>query len=107
MGGRLAGKTALITAAGQGIGHATAVAFQKEGARVWATDIDEAKLAGLATLEGVTCRALDVRDAECRDGGGRGGRRRGRALQLRGPRAPRRDPRLRGARLGGDARTST
>ena len=62
MGGRLAGKTALITAAGQGIGHATAVAFQKEGARLWATDIDEAKLAGLATLEGVTCRALDVRD---------------------------------------------
>ena len=62
MGGRLAGKTALITAAGQGIGHATAVAFQKEGARLWATDIDEGKLAGLATLEGVTCRALDVRD---------------------------------------------
>ena len=63
MGGRLAGKTALITAAGQGIGHATAVAFQKEGARLWATDVDESKLAGLATLEGVTCRALDVRDA--------------------------------------------
>ena len=62
MGGRLAGKTALITAAGQGIGHATAVAFQKEGARLWATDIDESRLAGLATLEGVTCRALDVRD---------------------------------------------
>ena len=62
MGARLAGKTALITAAGQGIGHATAVAFQKEGARLWATDIDESKLAGLATLEGVTCRALDVRD---------------------------------------------
>ena len=62
MGARLAGKTALITAAGQGIGHATAVAFQREGARLWATDIDESKLAGLATLEGVTCRALDVRD---------------------------------------------
>ena len=64
MGGRLAGKTALITAAGQGIGHATAVAFQKEGARVWATDIDGEKLAGLATLERVTCRALDVRDSD-------------------------------------------
>ena len=63
MAGRLAGKTALITAAGQGIGHATAVAFHSEGARLWASDIDEAKLAGLATLEGVTCRALDVRDA--------------------------------------------
>ncbi|CAI8030991.1 3-hydroxybutyrate dehydrogenase type 2 [Geodia barretti] len=48
---------------GQGIGHATAVAFHNEGAELWATDIDEAKLAGLATLEGVTCRALDVRDA--------------------------------------------
>ena len=64
MAGRLAGKTALITAAGQGIGHATAVAFQKEGARLWATDIDEAGLAGLATLEGVSCRALDVRDGD-------------------------------------------
>ena len=64
MGGRLAGKTALITAAGQGIGHATAVAFQKEGARVWATDIDGEKLAGLATLGRVTCRTLDVRDGD-------------------------------------------
>ena len=63
MAGRLAGKTALITAAGQGIGYATAVAFQREGARLWATDIDAEKLAGLAALEGVTCRALDVRDA--------------------------------------------
>ncbi len=62
MSGRLAGKTALITAAGQGIGHATAVAFQNEGARLWATDIDDGKLAGLAALDGVTCRALDVRD---------------------------------------------
>ena len=64
MAGRLAGKTALITAAGQGIGHASAVAFLNEGARLWATDIDEGKLAGLATLDGVTCRALDVRDAD-------------------------------------------
>ena len=62
MAGRLAGKTALITAAGQGIGHATALAFHNEGARLWATDIDESKLAGLAALEGVACRALDVRD---------------------------------------------
>ena len=64
MGDRLAGKTALITAAGQGIGYATAVAFQREGARLWATDIDAEKLAGLAALEGITCRALDVRDAD-------------------------------------------
>ena len=64
MGGRLAGKTALITAAGQGIGYATAVAFQREGARLWATDIDKEKLLGLAALDGITCRALDVRDAD-------------------------------------------
>ena len=63
MSGRLDGKTALITAAGQGIGHATAVAFHNEGARLWATDIDEGKLGGLAALDGVTSRALDVRDA--------------------------------------------
>ena len=89
MGGRLAGKTALITAAGQGIGHATAVAFQKEGARLWATDIDEAKLAGLATLEGVTCRALDVRDASAVAAAAEEIGARQRALQLRRPRAPR------------------
>lgn len=64
MSGRLAGKTALITAAGQGIGHATAQAFQRDGARLWATDIDGEKLAGLAALEGVSCRALDVRDPD-------------------------------------------
>ena len=60
MSGRLDGKTALITAAGQGIGHATALAFHNEGARLWATDIDDGKLGGLAALDGVTCRALDV-----------------------------------------------
>ncbi len=64
MSGRLAGKTALITAAGQGIGHATALAFHGEGARLWATDIDADKLESLAALDGVTCRALDVRDAD-------------------------------------------
>jgi 2-keto-3-deoxy-L-fuconate dehydrogenase len=36
----LASKTALVTAAGQGIGRATAVAFAEEGASVWATDIN-------------------------------------------------------------------
>jgi 2-keto-3-deoxy-L-fuconate dehydrogenase len=64
MGSRLAGKTALITAAGQGIGHATARAFHDEGARLWATDIDEEKLVDLADLDGVTCRTLDVRNAD-------------------------------------------
>ena len=58
MAGRLAGRTALLTAAGQGIGRATAEAYLAEGARVIATDLDAAKLAG---LEGAERRALDVR----------------------------------------------
>lgn len=57
--GRLAGKTALITAAGQGIGRATVEAFIREGARVIATDINPAQL---ATLSGCTTRVLDVTD---------------------------------------------
>ena len=47
MANRLAGKTALITAAGQGIGAASARLFAAEGARVIATDIDAGKLAAL------------------------------------------------------------
>jgi len=47
MAGRLKGKVALVTAAGQGIGRAIAAAFAAEGARVIATDVDEAKLEGL------------------------------------------------------------
>jgi 2-keto-3-deoxy-L-fuconate dehydrogenase len=57
-GQRLAGKTALITAAGQGIGRAIAEMFAKEGASVFATDINEA---ALAQLSGVRTRLLDVR----------------------------------------------
>src|SRR5437870_1011373 len=48
MSGRLAGKTALITAAGQGIGRASAALFAAEGARVIATDLSPATLDGLA-----------------------------------------------------------
>ena len=48
MGSRLAGKTVLLTAAAQGIGRASALAFADEGARVTATDINEEKLAELA-----------------------------------------------------------
>ncbi len=62
MTGRLAGKTAFLTAAGQGIGRATAQAFVREGARVIATDVDAALLAGLAG-PGVTTARLDVLDA--------------------------------------------
>ena len=58
--GRLSGKRALVTAAGQGIGRATAEAFAREGADVIATDINAA---ALATLEGMETRLLDVRDA--------------------------------------------
>jgi len=59
MAGRLAGKTAFITAAGQGIGRAAALAFAREGAQVWATDVN-AK--GLADLGGMQTRVLDVTD---------------------------------------------
>ena len=60
MSNRLAGKTALVTGAAQGIGRATAALFASEGATVWATDRDAAALAG---LDGCTLRALDVLDS--------------------------------------------
>jgi 2-keto-3-deoxy-L-fuconate dehydrogenase len=60
---RLAGKRAVITAAAHGIGRASAIAFAREGARVVATDIDEAGLATLAKEEPrVVTHRLDVRD---------------------------------------------
>lgn len=61
--GRLAGKKVLVTAAGQGIGRASALAMKAEGAEVIATDINEETLADLAA-EGITTRILDVRDPE-------------------------------------------
>jgi 2-keto-3-deoxy-L-fuconate dehydrogenase len=58
---RLQGKTALVTAAGQGIGRASALAMAREGARVIATDVNAAALATLAQ-EGLETRLLNVRD---------------------------------------------
>ena len=62
MAPRLAGKTALITAAGQGIGRATALAMAGEGAQVIATDVNDALLAPMADIANVTTRRLDVLD---------------------------------------------
>jgi len=64
MGSRLEGKRAVCTAAGQGIGRATALAMAAEGAHVIATDINEETLAELAALglPGIETHLLDVRD---------------------------------------------
>ncbi len=67
MGGRLAGKKALITAAAAGIGRATTLAFAAEGAEVVATDVDMDKLAALDGKKGITTRRLDVRDGAAVD----------------------------------------
>jgi 2-dehydro-3-deoxy-L-fuconate 4-dehydrogenase len=62
---RLAGKTAVITAAAQGIGRATALAFAAEGATVWATDVNEPALQALAAEEPrLKTSRLDVRDPQ-------------------------------------------
>ena len=61
---RLEGKTCLVTAAGQGIGRASALAMAAEGARVVATDINDAALESLAGEEGVEVLRLDVTDKE-------------------------------------------
>ena len=58
---RLKGKTALVTAAGQGMGRAGALAFAREGARVIATDLDPDLLARMAS-PGIETAVLDVLD---------------------------------------------
>jgi 2-keto-3-deoxy-L-fuconate dehydrogenase len=60
--GRLEGKVALITAAGQGIGRASALAMAAEGAQVYATDVNATALEHYAGVAGITVRALDVLD---------------------------------------------
>ena len=62
MAGRLAGKRALITAAAQGIGRATALAMAREGALVLATDVNTTLLVDLEAEEGLTTDRLDVTD---------------------------------------------
>jgi 2-keto-3-deoxy-L-fuconate dehydrogenase len=59
----LAGKVALVTAAGQGIGKASALAFARAGATVHATDINEKALGELAGEQGIATRLLNVLDA--------------------------------------------
>lgn len=62
--GRLEGKTALITAAGAGIGRAAAEAFAREGAKVIATDLDIQTLSELAWETGIEAEQLDVTDRD-------------------------------------------
>ena len=62
MAGRLAGKVAFITAAGQGIGRAAALAFAREGAKVLATDLNAKALADVEGKDGIRAKALDATD---------------------------------------------
>lgn len=63
MSARLTGKRALVSAAAQGIGRATARAFAAEGARVIATDVNGEKLESLNGIDEIETRVLDVTDA--------------------------------------------
>lgn len=62
MANRLQGKTALVTAAGAGMGRAAVLAFAREGAKVIATDVNEKLLKELEGKPGITVRPLDVLD---------------------------------------------
>ncbi len=59
---RLTGRTALVTAAGQGIGRASALALAAEGAQVWATDVNPKLLDGYDGVAGIHAVQLDVLD---------------------------------------------
>jgi NAD(P)-dependent dehydrogenase (short-subunit alcohol dehydrogenase family) len=68
MSNRLQGKRALVTAAGQGMGRAAALAFAREGASVAATDVDASLVAAYAGSPGIRASRLDVlRDDDVRD----------------------------------------
>jgi 2-keto-3-deoxy-L-fuconate dehydrogenase len=62
MSGRLAGKVAFVTASGQGIGHAAAMAMAREGATVHATDVNEKLLENFNDVPNVVAHRLDVLD---------------------------------------------
>jgi 2-keto-3-deoxy-L-fuconate dehydrogenase len=61
MAGRLEGKVAFVTAAAQGMGRGAALAFAREGARVWATDVNQQALSSLQQ-DRIQTRVLDVTD---------------------------------------------
>src|SRR5579862_368171 len=61
--GRLQSKSAVITAAGQGIGRSSALLFAREGASIWALDINQSALQALAAeVPGIRPHVLDVTD---------------------------------------------
>ena len=64
---RLEGKVAVVTAAGQGIGKASALAMAREGAEVWATDVRQETLAGYEKIANVRTAVLDVLDQKAID----------------------------------------
>lgn len=60
---KIQGKTVVVTAAGQGIGRASALAFAAAGAKVWATDINDTALSTLDGEANIQTAHLDVLDA--------------------------------------------
>ena len=62
MAGRLEDKVAFVTAAAQGMGRAAALAFAREGAQVWASDVNASALSDLEGKRGIRTRVLDVTD---------------------------------------------
>jgi len=64
MAGRLQSKVAFVTAAGQGIGRGAALAFARDGAAVWATDLNPKTLADLEGRDGIRTLQLDATDEQ-------------------------------------------